>query len=453
MNHLMNDALPRCTVPGSTCRLLQFEASGPRPVWAVLDGAGARRFTGQVTLHLQPTVNAYFQDGELYLAERDGDPALAVRLVDYGVVSTTDLEAGTVRLGAVAHLGRLFDRVPTVDRDQVELALELITGELLGEIADHTVTDTTVASYRHHPSGVHKWLRKVNIHIPTAEGHADHASDRSAAPATAVHEVTPLDQQIIDDFAAMTIQQAERAGEIVVETVAETVVEAETAPLLRLPEAPAYYRPIEPVPPVAPLSAPTPVAAAPAPVVAAPVATLTPPPPPTLVERPGAITQQMNLHDPELDAEPVPLRQRPLDVTPATPVAPQPRPVAEFDLSRVIDAVARENDGVSVPFGDDADIDDTVRAAVREALAEIEAATRPRPSDELSPAALQRALDAAGDAPGMPSPWTTDRVTGDDPRNDDLRNDGDPADDDDQAVSSETPAPGLRRLIGGTRKP
>ncbi len=159
----MNEVFPRCAVPGSSCRLLQLETVGARPVWAVLDAAGSRHFTGEITLHCQPAVRAWFNGGELYFAEREGDLGLAERLQAMNVLSADNLAAGSVRLGAVTHLGRLFDRVPHLDRDPVELALEIMTSEVVGEIADHVVDTISIASYRHHPSGVVKWQKRPAV--------------------------------------------------------------------------------------------------------------------------------------------------------------------------------------------------------------------------------------------------------------------------------------------------
>ncbi len=191
----MNEVFPRCAVPGSSCRLLQLEAPGARPVWAVLDAAGTRHFTGEITLHCAPTVRAWFNGGELYFAERDGDPGLAERLLAMGVLSADDLAAGSVQLGALTHLGRLFDRVPHLDRDHVELALEILTGEVVGEIADHVVEEITIASYRHHPSGVVKWQKRPTVVITQVAGDVD-PSAAASAPSSVVaaprHEPVPF---------------------------------------------------------------------------------------------------------------------------------------------------------------------------------------------------------------------------------------------------------------------
>lgn len=204
---VMNEVFPRCAVPGSSCRLLQLEAPGARPVWAVLDAAGTRHFTGEITLHCAPTVRAWFNGGELYYAERDGDAGLADRLLAMGVLGADDLAAGSVQLGAVTHLGRLFDRVPQLDRDHVELALEILTGEVVGEIADHVVEEITIASYRHHPSGVVKWQKRPTVVITQVAGDTDPTGATSSVTSTAMsavaapvaaprHEPTPVAEPI-----------------------------------------------------------------------------------------------------------------------------------------------------------------------------------------------------------------------------------------------------------------
>ena len=193
ISKVMNDAFPRCAVPGSSCRLLQLETPGARPVWAVLDAAGARHFSGEITLHVVPQVRAWFISGELYAAERDGDPAVTERLLALGVLGADDLTAGSVQVGDVVHLGRLFDRVPHLDRDRVELALEILTGEVVGEIADHVVDEISIASYRQHPNGLAKWQKRPSAApapAPAAEDEALVAEYEASLPTgTDLHRV------------------------------------------------------------------------------------------------------------------------------------------------------------------------------------------------------------------------------------------------------------------------
>ena len=101
---------------------------------------------------------AYLDNGVVYYAERASDTPLGRRLLEAGVVDTGQLERGTVRVGDVEHLGRLFDRDASVDRDAVLVVTETATEALIAELANQAVTTVRVTAYRHHPSGVHRWF-------------------------------------------------------------------------------------------------------------------------------------------------------------------------------------------------------------------------------------------------------------------------------------------------------
>ena len=131
---------------------------GPQPVWMTLNQAREQAFTGEIVFETDPEVLAYLDDGIVYYAERAADAPLGQRLLDAGVVDATQLERGMVRIGDLEHLGRLFDRDPSVDRDAVIVTAELFTEELIAEIANQAIADVRVTAYRHHPSGVHRWF-------------------------------------------------------------------------------------------------------------------------------------------------------------------------------------------------------------------------------------------------------------------------------------------------------
>lgn len=135
-----------------------LSVTGPQPVWMTLDEARERAFTGEVVFEVEPEVLAYLDNGVVYYAERTSDAPLGRRLLDAGVVDTSQLERGTVRVGDVEHLGRLFDREPTVDRDAVLVLTETATEDLIAELANAAVTTVRVTAYRHHPSGIHRWF-------------------------------------------------------------------------------------------------------------------------------------------------------------------------------------------------------------------------------------------------------------------------------------------------------
>ncbi len=109
---------------------------GSQPVWMTLNQARERAFTGEIVFETDPEVHAYLDNGIVYYAERSSDPSLGRRLLDAGVVDVAQLEKGTVRVGDVEHLGRLFDRDPSVDRDAVIVVAETMTEQLVTELAN-----------------------------------------------------------------------------------------------------------------------------------------------------------------------------------------------------------------------------------------------------------------------------------------------------------------------------
>ena len=90
-----------------------------------LDEARERAFTGEIVFETEPEVRTLPRQrrGATTPSARRRAP-LGERLVDAGVVDQGQLDRGTVRIGEVEHLGRLFDRDPSVDRDAVLVVTE-----------------------------------------------------------------------------------------------------------------------------------------------------------------------------------------------------------------------------------------------------------------------------------------------------------------------------------------
>ena len=133
-------------------------AAGVQPGWVVLNCARDKRFTGQIVFCTQPEIEVYFDCGIAYHAVSAGDQTLSEQLVASGVVVPAQIERGTVRVGNVEHLGRLFDRDSSIERDSVMVVLELATDEVIATIANHPPTNFSVTAYRHHVSGIHRWF-------------------------------------------------------------------------------------------------------------------------------------------------------------------------------------------------------------------------------------------------------------------------------------------------------
>ncbi len=188
--------------------------SGADPIWGFVALIGNERYTGEAAVGIDPRVRLFAVDGRVYFAEREGDAPIGTRLVSCGVVSTTQLEAGGVQIGDTTSLARLFQRQPSIDRDAVELTIELATESLLESIANKAVGMPEVFPLRHHSSGVHHWLRDsvAVTTLPVADAFA------TAAPAD--------DSRLIE---AVTLEEEVAVEEVAVEEAAidvEPVVEA-----------------------------------------------------------------------------------------------------------------------------------------------------------------------------------------------------------------------------------
>jgi hypothetical protein len=129
-----------------------------RPAWQVIEAARRRYLTGLLVLDTTPVTNVYLRDGQVYFADRSTDGGLGVRLLVEGVITREQMHRATLMVGGVEHLGRMFDRDSTIDRDAVELCVELMTDDVLTGVADAPVTGYKLHLYKRHPSGVDRWL-------------------------------------------------------------------------------------------------------------------------------------------------------------------------------------------------------------------------------------------------------------------------------------------------------
>ena len=150
---------PQSAPTSSTAREVD-EFAAPQLAWQLIDEARHRRVTGELCLTTaSPSkIRVYLDFGLVYFAERETDETLATRLVLAGAIDPDQLHRGSLQLNGVEHLGRLFDRDATVARDEVELALEMMTEQTMMEIAEHEVFSSQITMYRHHASGVARWF-------------------------------------------------------------------------------------------------------------------------------------------------------------------------------------------------------------------------------------------------------------------------------------------------------
>jgi hypothetical protein len=160
----------------------------PRPASTSLDVARFHAYTGEVSFSTDPLVRLYLDGGTVYHAEREGDPPISRVLRDLGIVEADQLERGMVRVGDVEHLGRLFDREPSIDRDAVMVVMETRTEAIVRELANRATASVNISAYRHHPSGIHRWF--VVSHDPAG----------SQRPVSAVAQV---DRSVVDELPAL----------------------------------------------------------------------------------------------------------------------------------------------------------------------------------------------------------------------------------------------------------
>jgi hypothetical protein len=158
----------------------------PRPASMTLDVARHHAFTGEITFASEPAVRVYLDGGVVYHAERDGELTVSQALLDGNVIDVRQLERGMVRVGDVEHLGRLFERDTTIDRDSVMVVVERHTDLVVSELARSAVAPVTISAYRHHPSGLHRWF------VAPIE-----TSGHSARP---ISEVAQVDRSVVDEI-------------------------------------------------------------------------------------------------------------------------------------------------------------------------------------------------------------------------------------------------------------
>ncbi len=158
----------------------------PHRAWQVIEAARRRYLTGLLVLETTPPTHVYLRDGQVYFAERTTDGGLAVRLLVEGVITRAQMQKATLQVSGVEHLGRMFERDDSIDRDAVELCVELMTDDVLTHIAETEVSGWDMKMYQRHPSGLDRWLPtrvEVITHLVESAAAADPEVAPTAAPA------------------------------------------------------------------------------------------------------------------------------------------------------------------------------------------------------------------------------------------------------------------------------
>ena len=367
----------------------------PRPAWQVIEAARRQALTGELVVATTPATHVYLRDGQIYFAERSTDGGLGVRLLVEGVITRQQMGKGALLVSGVEHLGRMFQRDTTIDRQSVELCVELMTDDVLTAIANDVVEHYVMTMYKRHPSGIDRWLpNRVELITHIIEG--SHLADPEA-------EVTP------GDGPRLRVVQSLAPIAPVVTLTPRVAVELPTPELAVGPAAPAAHAPAAFVP--TPAIAPPPAVAA---VLAARAEVSEEPTPiPTLIAPPPAAPSV------SLGAwQPMSVDQLLGGTPPAAPPAATLTPTPSIGSSLAAAAAAGLLDDTAplttealfseTPANDSGislaqsavdaimstAIADEVAEAVRRALAAIDAAAQPAPS--ISPSDFQERSAVAG---------------------------------------------------------
>jgi hypothetical protein len=184
------------------------------PIWGFIAQLGRERFTGQADVGVDLRVELFATEGRVYFAQKPDDPPLGARFVATGVLTTEQLRNGSVKVGDTVSLARLFTRVPTIDRDAVELMADRFTQQVLETVAHQPVGPVALHPFRHHPSGMQQWYR---------DAEPDEAAETTPSMDALVADVVAQVSGEVPVVVAETVP--EPVAEVVPEPVAETVLE------------------------------------------------------------------------------------------------------------------------------------------------------------------------------------------------------------------------------------
>ena len=204
----------------------------PRPAWQVIEAARRQLLTGELSLATTPTTHVYLRDGQVYFAERTTDGGLGVRLLVEGVITRQQMGRGALLVSGIEHLGRMFQRDPSIDRQPVELCVELMTDDVLISVANEVVDHYTMTMYKRHPNGIDRWMPnriEVITHIVEGSHLAEPDAVITPGPAprsrNAVVEPVAVAEPVVEELVVEELVVEELVVEEVV--VEEVVVEIE----------------------------------------------------------------------------------------------------------------------------------------------------------------------------------------------------------------------------------
>ena len=124
------------------------------PIDKLLTTAADERLSGVIVLRSSTAGSVFLVDGDLYLAELEGQPPLEERLVAAGLLSREQVERYSEPGDEGPYLALALDTDNDIDESRIGEFLLDVTASALVHFADATDGEFELDPYRTHPAGI-----------------------------------------------------------------------------------------------------------------------------------------------------------------------------------------------------------------------------------------------------------------------------------------------------------
>lgn len=124
------------------------------PIETLLADAATERISGVLTLRAADEATVYLVDGDVYLAEVNGQPPLEVRLVNAGLLTQEQIDEHGVPGAEGVYLARALDTDVSIDEDAIDAYLMDISAATISRFLRVEEGEFELDPYGSHPAGV-----------------------------------------------------------------------------------------------------------------------------------------------------------------------------------------------------------------------------------------------------------------------------------------------------------
>lgn len=124
------------------------------PIETLLADAASERISGVLTLRSAVGGSVFLVDGDVYLAEIDGQPPLDERLVSAGLLTTDQVAEHGVPSPEGVYLARALDTDVTIDEDAIDAYLKDVSAATISRFVGVDDGEFELDPYGSHPAGV-----------------------------------------------------------------------------------------------------------------------------------------------------------------------------------------------------------------------------------------------------------------------------------------------------------